>query len=40
LEIERFEPVVIDSGHSPMVSRAAEFTEVLDRLAWAGVAGT
>jgi pimeloyl-ACP methyl ester carboxylesterase len=27
------EPVVLDGGHSPMVSRPAEFAEVLDRLA-------
>jgi pimeloyl-ACP methyl ester carboxylesterase len=27
------EPVVIDGGHSPMVTRPAEFAEVLDRLA-------
>jgi hypothetical protein len=30
------EPVVVDGGHSPMVSRPAEFAEVLDRLAGAG----
>lgn len=30
------EPVVLDGGHSPMVSRPAEFAEVLDRLARSG----